>query len=298
MPYDFAKGRGKSRPLLTFISLRNQSMPRIQTRDGTELFVKDWGTGRPVVLIHGWPLSADSWDAVSFALAEQGFRVVAYDRRGFGRSEQPDQGYEYNTLADDLADLLNFYDLQDVTLAGFSMGGGEVIRYMARHGGARVRSLALVSSVVPYLLKAEDNPLGVDGTIIEQMKDCLKADRPKFFTTFFHDFFSVGILARPVSPETLQWVTNLALQAGLKPTLRCAEAFATTDFRDDLKAVGVPTLIIHGTDDRTVPIDATSRAAATGIRYARLVEYAGAPHGLFATHTDRLVQDLADFLKS
>ncbi len=272
-------------------------MPYIKTRDGTSLFVKDWGQGRPVILIHGWPLSADSWDPQAMALADAGYRVIAYDRRGFGRSDQPWSGYDYDTLSDDLADVMAETGVtDDAALVGFSMGGGEVARYLSRHRGKGVSQVALVGSVVPYMLKTDDNPDGVPQEQLQEIADNIKADRPKFFRTFFDQFYGVGFITSPVSEETLDLSWNTAMQAGLKPTLACAEAFGTTDFRPDLASFTVPTLVIHGTADQTVPIDATGRAVAKAVPNATLIEYDGAPHGLFATESDRLTQDLLAFL--
>ena len=272
-------------------------MPTITARDGARLNVKVWGEGAPVFLIHGWPLSADTWDPVALALAEAGWRAIAYDRRGFGRSDQPWEGYDYDTLADDLAAVMAPSEARDAALVGFSMGGGEVARYMSRHGGRGVARCALVSSVVPRVARAEDNPKGVSATTLSTMMNGIRADRAHFMRGFFKDFFGVGALSRPVSGEVLDWAWGLAMQAGLHPTLACAEAFTATDFRKDLPAFRVPTLVVHGTKDETVPIDATGRAAAVGIAGARLVEYEGAPHGLFATHTDKLIDDLLEFLR-
>jgi pimeloyl-ACP methyl ester carboxylesterase len=272
-------------------------MPTIETRDGTKLYVKDWGSGPAVVLIHGWPLSSDSWDPQAFALANAGYRVIAYDRRGFGRSEQPWSGYDYDTLSDDLADVMEACGVTSgATLVGFSMGGGEVARYMSRHQGKSVAKAVLVGSVVPYLLQTDDNPDGVAKSQLEDMAKQMQEDRPKFMANFLDQFFGVGFITSPVSEERLHWAWSLTQQAGLKPTLACAEAFAFTDFRPDLAAFTVPTLIIHGTSDSTVPIDATGRAAAAAIPGAKLIEYDGAPHGLFATDQDRLTDDLLAFL--
>lgn len=272
-------------------------MPMIETRDGTRLYVKSWGDGPPVVLIHGWPLSGDSWDPVSHALAEAGFRAIAYDRRGFGRSDQPSGGYDYNTFADDLSDVMAATGAtQGAALVGFSMGGGEIARYLSRHGAAGIARVALVSSVVPYMLKTDDNPDGVPQSTFDEMTQGMLDDRAKFMAGFFRDFYGVGLLAHPVSDEVLRLSWNTAMMAGLRPTLAAAQAFATTDFRPDLPAFTVPTLLIHGTSDATVPIDATARAVAAAVPHARLIEYAGEPHGVFATQTDRLTQDLLDFL--
>ena len=187
-------------------------MPMIETRDGTWLYVKDWGKGNPVILIHGWPLASDSWDPISEALANAGHRVISYDRRGFGRSEQPWDGYDYDTLTDDLADVMKATGAaENVTLIGFSMGGGEVARDMSRYDGAGIVRAILVSSVVPYLLQAEDNPGGVPQETFEQMAQDMIADRPAFMRTFLHDFFGIGWLTRPVSSAAMDWAWNMTM---------------------------------------------------------------------------------------
>lgn len=272
-------------------------MQYVTTNDQSKLYVKDWGSGRPVILMSGWPLSSDSWDDQAMALANAGYRAISYDRRGFGRSSQPWSGYDYDTLADDLAAVIDQTGAKDATLVGFSMGGGEVARYMSRHSGKSVVKAALIASVVPYMLKTSDNPNGTEKAVFDKMTDGMTKDRASFFAGFFKDFFGVGVISHPVSGELLDWARGQALMASLKATLECAKSFATTDFRSDLPAVAVPTLIIHGTDDKTVPIDAAGRAAAAGIAGSKLIEYDGAPHGLFATHKDRLTRDLLDFLR-
>ncbi len=273
-------------------------MPMIETSDGTRLYTKIWGQGAPVVLIHGWPLSSDSWDPQAHALAEAGYRVIAYDRRGFGRSDQPDGGYDYDTFADDLAAVMTATGATSgAALVGFSMGGGEVARYMSRHGGQGVSRVALIGSVVPCMLQTADNPDGVPQSVFDQMTAGMLEDRHAFFASFFKDFFGQGVISRPVSQELLHWAWGLAMQAGLRPTLAAAQAFATTDFHPDLKALNVPTLVIHGTSDVTVPIDATARVVAREVPDARLLEYEGEPHGLFATQKDRLTEDLLTFLR-
>ena len=270
---------------------------KINTSDGHELYVKQWGDGPPVVLIHGWPLSSDSWDPQMHALADAGFRAIAYDRRGFGRSDQPSGGYDYDRLADDLADVMAATDAgSGVSLVGFSMGGGEIARYLSRHGCAAIARVALVSSVVPFLLQTSDNPDGVPQSTFDGMTAEMLDDRPAFFSTFFRDFFGQGLIERPVSQERLDWAWRIAMQAGLRPTLACAKAFATTDFRPDLAAFTMPTLIIHGTADKTVPIDPTGRQVAAVVPGATLIEYDGEPHGLFATAQDRFTSDLLAFL--
>ncbi|MEO6152664.1 MAG: alpha/beta hydrolase [Croceibacterium sp.] len=272
-------------------------MNRIEARDGTQLYVKTVGEGKPVILIHGWPLSADSWDPQMLALADAGYQAIAYDRRGFGRSDQPPTGYDYDTFADDLADVMKATGAAaDVALVGFSMGGGEIARYMSRHGGAGVTKAALISSVVPYMLQTDDNPNGVPQAAFDQMTAGMKQDFRKFFTSFFKDFYGVGMVTQPVSDEVLEWSWMTTQMAGQNATLQSAKAFGTTDFRPDLAHFRVPTLVIHGTADKTVPIDATGRVAAAQIPGATLIEYDGEAHGIFATQQDRLTQDLLAFL--
>jgi non-heme chloroperoxidase len=273
-------------------------MSTIRTKDRVNLYVKDWGQGRPVILLHGWPLSSDTFDDLSLAIAKHGMRAIAYDRRGFGRSDQPFTGYDYDTLADDLAAVIEATGASDATLLGFSMGGGEVARYMSRHGGKNVRDAILVASVVPYMLKTPDNPHGTDQSTFDSMTKDMNEDRAKFWATFFKQFYGVGALSHPVSEQILQWSQNLAMQASLKATLDCAAAFATTDFRPDLAAFSVPTLIIHGTNDKTVPIAAAGRAAAKGIANSTLIEFEGAPHGLFASHKERFISEVLSFLSN
>jgi len=277
-------------------NFQKNTMPTITTQDNTALYVKDWGMGRPVILLHGWPLSADSWDDQAMAFAEAGYRAIAYDRRGFGRSGQPWNGYDYDTLADDLAAVVLYAGAVDITLVGFSMGGGEVARYMSRHSGKGVVQTALVSSMLPLRLQTDDNPEGAPQAGFDAIAEALRQDRAGFYTDFFNDFFGVGLLVQPVSEELLEWARSVAMQASLRATLECLKAFSSTDFRPDLSAFKVPTLIIHGTEDRTVPIASSAWTIAQEIGMSTLLDYEGAPHGLFATHKDRLTQDLLAFL--
>ena len=272
-------------------------MAFIETPDGTRLFYKDWGSGPPVVLIHGWPLDADMWEYQQPALTEAGFRTIAYDRRGFGRSDQPWAGYDYDTFADDLKAVLDGLDLQDAALVGFSMGGGEVARYMGRHGGARVARTALISAVTPYLLKTVDNPDGVDAAVFDGMIDGLKTDRPHFLATFSKAFFGSGVFTSPASSDLIQWTGTVAMLASPEATVGCVRAFGGTDFRADMAAFKVPTLVVHGDDDQVVPIDVSGRAAAAAIAGATLSVYDGAPHALPFTHAERLSAELVAFLK-
>ena len=256
-------------------------MPRLTTRDGVELYYKDWGAGKPVILLHGWPLSSDTFDDLGMALADAGFRAIAYDRRGFGRSAQPWTGYDYDTPA----------------LVGFSMGGGEVVRYLARVANHTVTHAVLIGAVPPFLLKTADNPDGVDRSVFDGMKQGIAEDRARFWAGFFPSFYGSRLLSQPVSAEVVEWSRAVAMQASLKGTLDCVDAFGTTDFRRDLVAIRVPTLVIHGTDDATVPIDISGRAAARAIAGAKLVEYDGGPHGLLASHKARVAQDVLAFLR-
>lgn len=272
-------------------------MSYITTKDNTKLFYKDWGSGKPVIFLHGWPLSSDSWDDHAMAVADAGFRSISYDRRGFGRSGHPWTGYDYNTLADDLAAVIEQTGATDATLVGFSMGGGEVSRYMSRHGGNSVAKAVLVSSVVPYMLKTNDNLHGIEQSVFDAMATSMKEDRPAFFAEFFKTFYGVNMLSRPASQEVLEWSRSVSMLANLKATLACAQAFSSTDFRPDLSAFKVPTLIIHGTEDKTVPIDASGRAAAKGIADAELIEYQDAPHGLLVTEKQKFTRDLLGFLR-
>lgn len=272
-------------------------MSHITTPDKTRLYVKDWGSGDAVILLSGWPLSADSWDDQALVIAGSGHRAIAYDRRGFGRSSQPWGGYDYDTLSDDLGTVIQQTGAKNITLVGFSMGGGEVARYMARHGGLSVVRAALVSSVVPCMLKSQDNPEGIEQAVFDDMNAGIRHDRAHFFAGFFKTFFGVGMLSQPVSNELLDWARGMAMQASLRATLECAKAFAATDFREDLEAFRVPTLIVHGTADKTVPIAASARAAHAGIAKSTLLKYDDAPHGLFATEKHRLSKDLISFIR-
>ena len=272
-------------------------MPYANAKDGTDLYYKDWGKGAPVVLLHGWPLTGDTFDDAALRLAENGCRAIIPDRRGFGRSDQPWDGYDYDTLADDVAAVLDDAGVTEpVALVGFSMGGGEVARYLTKYGADRVSKAVLISSVVPYMLKTDDNPNGVPQATFDEMTAGMKKDREHFFKGFFKDFYGVGALTSPVSDEVLMNSWRQTMMAGLRPTLAAAKAFGTTDFRPDLKSFTVPTLVIHGTADKTVPIDATGRVVAAQVPGAKLIEYDGSAHGLFATDKERLIDDLVQFL--
>jgi non-heme chloroperoxidase len=270
-------------------------MPYLDAIDGTKIHFNDWGSGKPIVLVHGWPLNADMWEYQSVFLAEHGFRVITYDRRGFGRSGQPWSGYDYDTLASDLGAVIDHLDLHDVTLAGFSMGGGEAARYAGGAGAGRIGRVALIAAVTPFLLKTHDNPEGVDRGVFEQMIEGLRADRPGFLATFGKTFFGAGMLNFSVSREILQWASQMALMASPRATLECVRAFSETDFRADLHAIKVPTLVVHGDGDQTVPPSASADRVPALIPHAELKIYSGAPHALMYTERDRLNQDLLAF---
>lgn len=271
-------------------------MNHIQTKDDVRLRVKDWGRGRAVVMMHGWPLSSDTFDDLGMAIANAGMRAIAYDRRGFGRSQQPWDGYDYDTLADDLAAVIDQTQAEDATIIGFSMGGGEVARYLTRHGASKIKQAVLIASIVPYMLRTADNPHGVEQSVFDGMAKKIADDRAAFWTPFFKDFYGAGKPASPVSQEVLAWSCDVSMQASLRATLECAKSFSSTDLRGDLKSFTVPTLIIHGTADQIVPIDTSARPAAKGIAGSTLIEYDGAPHGLLASHKSRVIGDVMQFL--
>ena len=258
----------------------------------------DYGHGKPVVLLHGWPLCKEMFEYQLDALVGAGLRVIAYDRRGFGKSDQPWSGYDYDTLTDDLKAVIDGLNLSDVTLLGFSMGGGEVARYFTRYGGANVSKAILVSSVVPYLPQTDDNPNGVPQDKLQDMADQMKQDRIGFLDTFGKQFFGVNLISHPVSAPALDYYRTLASMASPKATADCMKAFAYTDFRQDALNINVPTLIIHGDGDKTVPIETSGKHAAELIKNNQFIIYEGAPHGLFYTERERLNQDVVNFITS
>lgn len=276
-------------------------MKYITAKDATsgeeiQLSYKDYGKGRPVVLIHGWPSSKEMWEYQVDDLVNAGLRVIKYDRRGFGKSSKPWDGYDYDALTDDLNAILEELDLQDAVLVGFSMGGGEAVRYLNRYGsGGRVSKIILVSAVVPFLGQTNDNPDGVPQQVFAEMVEQMKEDRINFLETFGKQFFGVGLLSHPVSTPYLQYFRSLAEVALPRATQQCAITFANTDFRADVEAVNVPTLIIHGDADATVPIKASSERTAKMIPNAIYKVYEGSPHGLFYTDRKRLNEDIIDF---
>jgi non-heme chloroperoxidase len=277
-----------------------KSASYITTRDGVQLYYKDWGprNGPVVTFSHGWPLSSDSWESQMIFLASKGYRVVAHDRRGHGRSSQPWDGNDMDHYADDLATVIGTLGLKDVTLVGFSTGGGEVARYIGRHGTSRVKKAALVSAVPPQMLKTDKNPGGLPIEVFDGIRKAELENRSQLYLDIASGpFFGFNRPGAKVSQGSIQSFWAQGMQGGHKNTYDSIAAFSATDFTEDLKRFDVPTLVIHGDDDQIVPIDASGRASARLIKNAKLIVYAGAPHGLADTHKDRLNNDLLNFIK-
>ena len=272
-------------------------MPTISTRDGTEIFYKDWGIGRPVVFSHGWPLNADAWDQQLYFMASHGFRAIAHDRRGHGRSAQTWDGNDMDQYADDLAELFEVLDLDDAVLVGHSTGGGEVVRYIGRHGTSRVSQAVLIGAVPPIMLKTAENPSGLTIEVFDQIRQGVLADRSQFYKDLSGPFYGANRTGSTVSQGVRDAFWLMSMQVGLKAAYDCVRQFSETDFNDDLKKVDIQTLVIHGDDDQIVPIDDAGRLTARIVKGAELKVYPGAPHGLSATHTDKLNGDLLAFAK-
>ncbi len=275
-------------------------MPFVQStqenQDPVNIYYEDFGTGKNVIFIHGWPLSGSMWEYQVTSLAKQNFRCITYDRRGFGKSDYPAGGYDYNTLAADLKAVIDGLHLADVTLVGFSMGGGEIAKYFSLFGGANVSKVVLVSCVIPYMLQTNDNPNGVPKEKFDEMSEAMLADRPTFLEAFNKDFYSVSLTSHPVTGAYLANALNKAMTSSPVATSECANSFATTDFRMDVGKINVPTLIIHGDNDKIVPIKATGDETSKLIPDADYIIYEGAPHGLWFTEKDKLNQDLIRFI--
>jgi non-heme chloroperoxidase len=273
-------------------------MSTITTKDGTTIYYKDWGEGPAVAFSHGWPLDADAWDGQMLFLAQNGFRTIAHDRRGHGRSSQPSSGNDMNGYADDLAALLESLDLQDVTLVGHSTGGGEVTRYIGRHGTARVAKAVLIAAVPPCLLKTRANPEGIPMEVFDSIRAGLFNDRSQFYKDFAVPFYGANRSGAKISQGLLDQFWSSSMKSGLLNSYECVKAFSETDFTKDLQQFDVPTLLMHGEDDQIVPVKDSSVKSAQLIRGAKEVYFPGAPHGLTATHQDKVNAELLQFLRS
>jgi len=274
------------------------AMPTITTKDGTEIYYKDWGSGRPVVFSHGWPLTGDDWDRQMLFLGERGFRVIAHDRRGHGRSGQTWHGNEMDTYADDLATLTAALDLKDAVHIGHSTGGGEVARYVARHGKGRVGKAVLLGAVPPLMLRTSANPGGLPISVFDDLRAKLVADRAQLFREITEPFYGANKPGPKVSQGQRDSWWMQGMMCGVKPAYDCIKAFSETDFTEDLKSIDVPVLVLHGSEDQIVPIGASAHQSAKLLRNATLKVYDGGPHGFFGLWGERLNEDLLAFLKS
>jgi non-heme chloroperoxidase len=272
-------------------------MSTITTKDGTEIYYKDWGKGPVVTFSHGWPLSSDAWDGQMLYLVDRGFRVVAHDRRGHGRSSQSSSGNDMNGYADDLAALIDALDLKNATLVGHSTGGGEVARYIARHGTKRVAKVVLLAAVPPLMLKTPANPEGLPIEVFDKLRSGIVKDRSQFYKDLAVPFYGANRPGAKVSQGILDQFWLWSMQAGLKNAYESIKAFSETDQTEDLKKFDVPTLVLHGEDDQIVPVKDSAKKSARLIKGAKEIYYPGAPHGLTATHQDQVNEDLLAFLR-
>jgi len=273
-------------------------MNTITTKDGTSIYFKDWGTGKPVVFSHGWPLSADAWDPQMLFLGQRGYRVIAHDRRGHGRSGQSWGGNNLDTYADDLAEVIEGLDLKDVTLIGHSTGGGEVTRYVGRHGNKRLSKLVLIGAIPPLMLKTSANPGGLPISVFDELRAGVVADRSQFMKDLSMPFYGYNKPGAKISQGVRDSFWLQSMEASIIGTYECIKAFSETDLTEDLKKIDVPTLILHGDQDQIVPIGASALLSSKIVKNARLKVYPGAPHGMTVTLADQVNADLLEFLKS
>jgi non-heme chloroperoxidase len=273
-------------------------MATITTKDGTKIFYKDWGTGRPIVFSHGWPLSADDWDGQMLYFGNLGYRVIAHDRRGHGRSDQTWGGNDMNTYADDLAELFEKLDLKDAILVGHSTGGGEVARYLGRHGTKRVAKAALISAITPLMLKTEKNPLGAPVTVFDGLRAALAANRPQFYIDITLPFYGYNRPGAKISEGIREHWWLQGMVGSIKAHYECIRVFSETDTTEDLKKIDIPVLVLHSEDDQIVPIAAAGPAAAKLLKYPTLKVYKDLPHGMPTTHADLINADLLAFFKT
>jgi len=276
-------------------------MPYIQSNSRTEktavnLFYQEYGKGKPVIFIHGWPLNHEMWEYQLSELPHHNLRCIAYDRRGFGKSDRPWEKYDYDTLAYDLNELITQLNLTDVVLVGFSMGGGEVARYIAKYGTEKIDKVILISSVTPFMLKTDDNKDGIEMEMFDEMVDQISDDRPAFMADFGKKFYGFDMLSQPVSKPLLNWNLGLCLMSSAKATVDCVRSFSETDLREDVEKINIPVLIIHGDADETVPIELSGHKTSELLPHATYLIYEGAPHGLFVTDKEKLNADLLKFI--